>query len=144
MRERTEDLPILVESILADLARSRALSARIDVDDALLAALAKHDWPGNVRELRNYLEQMLIFQEAPPLAGASDEPTGSASAAGDDELTALPLRQAKLLLIERFEKRYVEGLLAACQGNVAEAARRAGVDRGTLFRMLRRHERSGA
>ena len=144
LRERTEDLPILVESILADLARSRALSARIDVDDALLAALAKHDWPGNVRELRNYLEQMLIFQEAPPLAGASDEPTGSVSAAGYDELTALPLRQAKLLLIERFEKRYVEGLLAACQGNVAEAARRAGVDRGTLFRMLRRHERSGA
>ena len=123
--------------LLADLARSRGLAARVEIDDAFLTALKRHDWPGNVRELRNYLEQTLIFHEAPPLAGAATTPV----AASFEGLAALPLRQAKALLTERFEKSYVEGLLAACQGNVAEAARRAGVDRGTLFRMLRRHER---
>jgi two-component system, NtrC family, response regulator GlrR len=140
LRERAEDMPVLVATLLADLARSRGLAGRVEIDDAFMEALKKHDWPGNVRELRNYLEQTLIFQEAPPLEGAATAAVAESSFQG---LTSLPLRQAKALLTERFEKSYVEGLLAACQGNVAEAARRAGVDRGTLFRMLRRHERGG-
>jgi len=141
LRERLDDLPILVQTILDDLAASRGLSARIEIDDEFLSALRKHDWPGNVRELRNYLEQTLVFQEPPPLGSTGD--IGSAPGASFEGLSTLPLRQAKALLTERFERNYVETLLSACGGNVAEAARRAGVDRGTLFRMLRRHERSG-
>jgi transcriptional regulator of acetoin/glycerol metabolism len=53
-------------------------------------------------------------------------------------LDALPLRAAKAELTERFERRYLARVLAETGGNVAEAARRAGVDRGTVFRSLRR------
>ena len=61
---------------------------------------------------------------------------GSASFEGLDRL---PLRTAKSELLERFERHYVERLLEQTGGNVAEAARRAGVDRVTLFRTIRRY-----
>lgn len=51
----------------------------------------------------------------------------------------LPLRIAKEQLLERFERDYVASLLAQTSGNVAEAARRAGIDRSTLFRTIRRY-----
>ncbi len=54
-------------------------------------------------------------------------------------LDRLPLRTAKSELLERFERHYVERLLEQTGGNVAEAARRAGVDRVTLFRTIRRY-----
>lgn len=67
---------------------------------------------------------------------------GGGHAEGEGELLAgldaLPLRAAKTELTERFERRYLARVLAETGGNVAEAARRAGVDRGTVFRTLRR------
>jgi DNA-binding NtrC family response regulator len=58
-------------------------------------------------------------------------------------LQKLPLRMAKAELLERFERQYVTQLLEQTGGNVAEAARRAGVDRVTLFRTIRRYGLKG-
>ena len=55
-----------------------------------------------------------------------------------EDIQHLPFRVAKALLVERFERRYISRLLHATGGNVAEAARRAGVDRVTLFRAIQR------
>ena len=93
-----------------------------------------------MRELRNFLEQYLVLKEAPPFE--TGEGLDAAESDGDTALLsgldALPLRAAKTELTERFERRYLARLLAETGGNVAEAARRAGVDRGTVFRTLRR------
>jgi DNA-binding NtrC family response regulator len=158
LRDRLEDLPILVRGLLESIARERGLEAHVEPDQPLLDALARHTWPGNVRELRNYLEQLLILRVAPSLSGggSGDGPSSARAArgAGDDPgrargddagvasfdgLDQLPLRTAKSELLERFERHYVEQLLEKTGGNVAEAARRAGVDRVTLFRTIRRH-----
>jgi DNA-binding NtrC family response regulator len=162
LRERLEDLALLVPVLLERIALERGIAAHLEPDAKLLDTLARHHWPGNVRELRGYLEQLVILRVAPtlpsapppaqPAAGAAAaHPARSGAAADPDaaadradgpllaELTRLPLRQAKAELLERFECRYLERLLAETGGNVAEAARRAGVDRGTLFRTLRRH-----
>jgi DNA-binding NtrC family response regulator len=118
LRERLDDLPALVPELLAAaIVRERGVDAgRGRTTTPVGGARGSHDWPGNVRELRNYLEQSGL------IAG----------------LDALPLRAAKTELVERFERRYLTRLLAESGGNVAEAARRAGVDRATVFRTLRR------
>jgi DNA-binding NtrC family response regulator len=133
LRERLEDLPQLTRALCERLGGERGIDGHVEPDAELLATLGRHRWPGNVRELRNYLEQLLVLQVPPELELAS------AAAPDDDDLWQLPLKRAKSELVERFERRYLERLLAATGGNVAEAARRAGVDRGTLFRTIRRH-----
>jgi transcriptional regulator of acetoin/glycerol metabolism len=69
---------------------------------------------------------------------AGPMPTG-VGADAFEALQRLPLRMAKAELLERFERHYVTQLLQATGGNVAEAARRASVDRVTLFRTIRRY-----
>jgi two-component system, NtrC family, response regulator GlrR len=133
LRDRLDDLPLLVPALLDDISRDRGLDAHVEPDAALLASLARHSWPGNVRELRNYLEHLVILRMPPPLE--PDETPVS----GFGALDHLPLRVAKSQLLDRFERHYVVRLLAETGGNVAEAARRAGVDRVTLFRTIRRH-----
>jgi DNA-binding NtrC family response regulator len=135
LRERLDDLPLLTRTLLDAIVEERGLQAHVELDAETLAALAHHDWPGNVRELRNYLEQLLIL-EAPPDLGARPDATTAPGFIGD--LGELPWHLAKQRLLERFERHYLEELLARTAGNVAEAARRAGVDRGTLFRSMRR------
>jgi DNA-binding NtrC family response regulator len=132
LRERLEDLAVLVPALLAGLRHDRSLDTEFAPDAATWEELRRHDWPGNVRELRNYLEQFLVLREPPALEG----PAGGAAPATADarRLTALPLKTAK----DHFERAYVEQLLAETGGNVSEAARRAGVDRVTLFRTMRR------
>ncbi len=137
LRERLEDLPMLVPALLDRIAEDRGVNVHIEPDQALFDSLAGHAWPGNVRELRNYLEHLVVLQVAPTLTASG------ASAPSADTLSCfndLPLRIAKTQLIEQFERQYIRRLLDEGQGNVAEAARRAGVDRGTLFRTLRRYK----
>jgi two-component system, NtrC family, response regulator GlrR len=158
LRERLEDMSLLVRSLLKDIAEDRNLEVHIEPDTQLIEALSRHSWPGNVRELRNYLEQLVILRTAPDLGAESDagkgKPAVDAIAAVPGEagaatagvgadafeaLQRLPLRMAKAELLERFERHYVTQLLQATGGNVAEAARRASVDRVTLFRTIRRY-----
>jgi two-component system response regulator GlrR len=145
LRERLDDLAALVPALLERIGRERGVDTALLVDEALLAALSKHLWPGNVRELRNYLEQWAVLRTPPSLTqtgarGVAAALTVASEPAGFDGLEELPLRAAKNTLLERFERHYVTRLLEETRGNVAEAARRAGVDRATLFRAIRRYE----
>jgi two-component system response regulator GlrR len=144
LRERLEDLSLLVPSLLEAIERDRGVEADVAPDDPLWTELARHDWPGNVRELRNHLEQWAILRDASiatapshvteaPLARADAAPLG-----GFEELEAMPLRAARELLLARFNQHYLAQLLKATGGNATEAARRAGIDRVTMFRLLRR------
>jgi two-component system, NtrC family, response regulator GlrR len=138
LRERLDDLPLLVPALLESIARDRGLEAHVEPDANLLASLARHSWPGNVRELRNYLEHLVILRVPPPLESAQPADTQVLESMFES-LDRLPLRMAKGELLERFERHYVTRLLGQTGGNVAEAARRAGVDRVTMFRTIRRH-----
>jgi two-component system, NtrC family, response regulator GlrR len=118
LRERVEDLPLLIEHLLAARGAGAADVARLRTP-AFLAELAAHRWPGNVRELRNYLERALAL--APGMATDAAAPRS--------------YKQAK----ERWERTYVEALLRNAHGNVTAAAREAGLDRAAFYRLLWRH-----
>ncbi len=140
LRERADDLEVLVPALVKRICSERRIPGDVPLPEDLIGMLAQHTWPGNVRELRNYLEQYVILEATPSFA--PDE--GGGGAAGEAEgamlqgLEALPLRVAKNELVERFERWYLTRLLGDTRGNVAEASRRAGVDRGTVFRTMRR------
>jgi len=132
LRERVGDLPVLVGHLLARIHASPATTAQLTAPE-FLDALAAASWPGNVRELRNHLEQCVVFGERRlPNAPRAAHPATTVD-------VALPYEVARRQAIDAFERAYVAGLLARAEGNVAVAARDAGVNRAYLYRLLRRH-----
>jgi DNA-binding NtrC family response regulator len=133
LRERREDIPMLVEAMLAE---HEARPSR-----AALELLQEHDWPGNVRELRNVIQRALAFTargavlEPAALGLEAREPSG---AAGSDEGGAY--HAAKQRLIEAWERRYVDELLKSTPNGVTGAARRSGLGRSHLYRLINKYQ----
>jgi DNA-binding NtrC family response regulator len=129
LRERLDDLALLVESGLARLS-DRLGVPRPRVSDAFLDQLGSYSWPGNVRELMNVLERVLVSYQVDVL-----EPedvagwTGTAPAAVPATAEARASEAVREIADE--EQRLRTVLLETC-GNVARAARRLGIPRGTL------------
>ena len=132
LRQRPEDLPILVDRIVATLGLADDVAARLRAP-AFVASLTRGAWPGNVRELRNYLERCAVLDD---LAAVT---LGSDAAAGGGVDVAQPFAEARDLVLAEFERRYVEQLLRVHRGNVSAAARASGIDRTYLHRLMRRH-----
>lgn len=132
LRARAADIPLLVDHLLGRLGATPELRALLTAP-AFLAELATAPWPGNVRELRNHLEQCVVYGERRAIGSIARGPTTMPPG------QSLPYELARKHAIEAFERDYVTALLAAAGDNVASAARAAGVNRGYLHRLLRRH-----
>jgi DNA-binding NtrC family response regulator len=129
LRERIEDLPLLIRGFLAAL----GLGDQHDLFPAsVLADLAAHDWPGNVRELRNHVERTIALREPLPAPNRQGQPSESVG-------THRPFKIAKDAVVDAFERNYVSDLLETAGGNVSRAARRGGMDRMYLHRLIQKH-----
>ncbi|MEZ4321185.1 MAG: sigma 54-interacting transcriptional regulator [Myxococcota bacterium] len=153
LRQRIEDLPLLVEHIIKSAPFEH--SVRGCTDD-VLRLFADYHWPGNIRELKNSVLRCIPFCDGDlidlhslpdSLRGGRTEQVLPDAEPTEDEASGLPLpdselsmREAKDQLIAAFERRYLEDLLERCDGNVSKAARSAGVDRKTITRLLKRHD----
>jgi DNA-binding NtrC family response regulator len=122
LRERKEDIPLLV---------ARFGGEGFTVDAPTLERFAQHDWPGNVRELRNAVERLKA--RADPLLAASAPKTANTTAN-----LAEPFLVQKERLVSAFERDYAELLQKASGGNLAEAARKAGLSRMAVVKLLGR------
>jgi two-component system response regulator GlrR len=140
LRERLEDIPPLVERLVASmgLAPDHGFAETLK-EKSFLADLGRHAWPGNVRELRNFLERCVALQEKAELTqlAGPDGNSGAETLAVDP---AVPLRVARERFVANFERQYLEALLERHGGNVSQAARGAGVNRAHMYRLLTRHE----
>ncbi len=132
LRERVEDVPLLVEHFLREAGHDGDVAAIFSPD--AMAELCRHRWPGNVRELRNVVEATLAMGETPSLLDAP----GARDASGD-ALLGLPYKDARRLLLDDFERRYVQRLLDDNDGNVSAAARAGRMDRTYLIKLIQRH-----
>jgi DNA-binding NtrC family response regulator len=132
LRERLEDVPLLVDRLLARMSVTDDAAAPLRAP-AFRAALLQHGWPGNVRELRNHVERALALREPLP----PDLATGGQALPALN--THLPFHLARQQWLDHFERHYAEQLLSKHGGNIAAAARECGVDRVTLYRLLWRH-----
>ncbi|WP_438009018.1 sigma 54-interacting transcriptional regulator [Sorangium sp. So ce321] len=144
LRERKEDIGLLVQCFLNELGASDKVNL---FPPEVIEDMKRYDWPGNVRELRNYVERRVVLGEgaamgatAPAERGAAppaDAPAPPADAAAAN--IEMPFKEAKDAIIDRFERDYLAALLEWSNGNVSRAARKAGLDRMYLHRLLQRH-----
>jgi DNA-binding NtrC family response regulator len=128
LRERREDIPLLVDSLVETLAVQA--NRRIEgVSQEALKRLLAYAWPGNIRELRNVLERAIVVA------------TGSLIQAGDlglpDEAHGEPTE--RLASLEDVERRHVAFVLEHTGGNVTQAARILDIDRVTLYNKIRKY-----
>jgi DNA-binding NtrC family response regulator len=113
-----------------------------------MQTLCGHAWPGNVRELQNLMEHLVVIAEPGssiqpaelPFMGGDDQPPVVASVASfggvvHDE----PYHAARDRILAEFERRYLTALVNRAAGNMSKAARLAGVDRTTLYRLMEKH-----
>ncbi|BDU78371.1 sigma-54 interaction domain-containing protein [Mesoterricola sediminis] len=126
LRERIGDLPTLCEHLLERIGHREGAPAR-DLGPDALEILAARAWPGNVRELENVLEQAMLASDAHTL--------GAADFAGLPPEAPAPAPAGSVADAERRE---LEAAIAAASGNYAEAARRLGIGRTTLYRRMAR------
>ncbi|MGV8042434.1 MAG: sigma-54-dependent transcriptional regulator [Thermoanaerobaculaceae bacterium] len=131
LAERREDVPLLAAEFMRTLAAAAGAPPKRFSDEAL-ARLQEHRWPGNVRELRNLVERLLIMAPGDEIRGVDVEPHVPARAPSP-RLELLPLKAAR----ERFEREYIESVLASTGGNMSRAARLLGLERSHLYRKLR-------
>jgi DNA-binding NtrC family response regulator len=133
LRDRGEDLVLLAEQMLSDLAVSTGRRLQ-GFSQAALDAIRRYPWPGNVRELRNAVERALVIGEGAWIE-ADDLPEFVTSVAppqpSDASLVRLPAN------LEWLEQRAIEAALQATGGNQRRAALLLGINRVTLHRKLR-------
>lgn len=129
LQERPEDIPVLAQHFLRELAESYGVDARGFSPEAMEFLVTFH-WPGNIRQLRNVVEQCLALSATSliPLSlvqkALRDAPAGF-----------LPLQEAK----EQFERNYLARLLQSTNGNVSHAAKLAKRNRTEFYRLLNRY-----
>jgi DNA-binding NtrC family response regulator len=147
LRKRLEDIPLLAEFFLKrSWERHRASGAPApQLTPDTIAFLQSRPWRGNVRELQNVIEHLAVIADGsrpiePNDIPVYDEDAGPVADAG------LPLaimneafHTAKDNLITHFEKEYLARLTARAGGNMSKAARLAGIDRTTLYRLMEKH-----
>jgi transcriptional regulator with GAF, ATPase, and Fis domain len=154
LRDRVEDIPMLVRSFLSSLPGASKLFS-----PAVLEEMQLHDWPGNVRELKNYVERSIVLDDVPPPSRRSgtiravtfppvdngDPPNADARLElreGEpprSDASDTPFRIAKEAAIAAFEKSYLGPLIERCNGNVSQAARAAKMDRMYLHQLAQKY-----
>jgi two-component system response regulator AtoC len=122
LRERREDLPQLVRTLLAR--RKRA------IDPIAMRMLAEHDWPGNIRELRNVIDRAVLIEDSDVITPESLPPLTS------DFVVAATRQQWSL---DELEARYIREVLRQTKANYSQAARILGINRKTLLEKRRRY-----
>ncbi|HEX4449808.1 MAG TPA: sigma 54-interacting transcriptional regulator [Kofleriaceae bacterium] len=140
LRDRREDIPLLIDHMLHKLA---PLGEGAVLGDATRGALMAHDWPGNVRELRNVIERALALGADPGMlvAPLGPEPTqkGVQLSSAIEFDPGVSFRDTKERWTELFERRYLTWLLRRAEGNISKAARDADMDRKYLHKLLRKY-----
>ena len=151
LRQRPDDIATLAKHFLTHFwARHRKPGAAIpQLDAESIAFLQSRPWRGNVRELQNVIEHVSVIAEPGRVIRPDDIPLYDEGHDGGTEggngtgfpagLMSEAFHSAKDRLVAMFEREYLTRLAARTAGNMSKAARLAGVDRTTLYRLMEKH-----
>jgi len=149
LRERPEDIPLLAEYFLSTywVRHRKKGEAFPKLSEGAIRSLCTHSWRGNVRELQNVIEHVAVLAEPSsnirpedlPLATETRPSTGQTPASLISTMLEESYHVARERVITQFEMQYLTWLLSRASGNMSKAARIAGVDRTTLYRLMERH-----
>lgn len=129
LRERREDIPMLVNHFLNQLAARDGSTPKAYAPEAM-SLLVSADWPGNIRQLQNVVESNVALAPAKVISAQQAE-----RALGDMPRSLPSYRQARA----DFTRAYLSRLLLICDGNISEAARLAQRNRTDMYKLLAKH-----
>jgi len=135
LRDRKEDIPLLVNHFLKEISLKEGMGKKTIADDAL-AILMEHDWPGNVRELKNIVDRLVIMTPSDVITG-DDTPflmkESQELKLDDSYLFPSSFKTAKM----EFEKRFIARKLQENNGNVSKTAELIGLERSNLHKKIK-------
>ncbi|HOX27640.1 MAG TPA: sigma-54 dependent transcriptional regulator [bacterium] len=144
LRERIEDIPQLARHFT--LKYSEKIDKNITgISDEVITIFSRHAWPGNVRELENIVERAVIFCDSSSIL-PHHLPDGMTSDsqnpcfATEHSFKNMSYKDAKNAIVKNFNREYIVNLIKNCGGNISEASRKSGIDRGGLYRLIRKYE----
>ncbi len=140
LRERREDIPVLVRAFL----RKHAPGGKGSISDEALDWLCAQRWRGNARELENVVERTLALADGPDV-GLADLPMGKPEAGGAlSPETFLKAAAARRTSLQELEDQYLKAVLESVGGNKLQASKILGIDRKTLYRRTERLARAAS
>ena len=131
LRERSEDIPSLIEHFAQEVSQRHGVSMK-RFESVVLSALCAYEWPGNVRELRNVVEGLVLMATGDTIS-ISDLPA---------ELTSsrwAPVAPAGVMDLESAERDAIAGAVTACHGNLTLAARQLRISKSTLYIKVKKY-----
>lgn len=136
LRDRLEDIPLLVDDFLQELSQESTLG-RKEIDPEVLGLLKRYDWPGNVRELKNFVERLVIMTPG-RIIRRGDLPADfvrqlGRAPAGEDPFRYPTLKEARFY----FEREYLLRKLEENDWNVSLTAQNVGLERSHLHRKMK-------
>jgi diguanylate cyclase (GGDEF)-like protein len=136
LRDRKEDIPLLVQRLLEDARTHDGREVKLDKD--ALRAILRYDWPGNVRQLQNFIEKTTLLIEGNTIRAEhvtldGERPRGGTT--GISRLFEIDYSEAK----QAFAREYLKAVLARNGGNVTRAAAEATIVRSSFHKMMRKH-----
>ena len=135
LRERVEDIPVLVGRFLAK--QSLEQKKRVaSVDPTAMKALMRYGWPGNVRELSNVIERAVLLADGETVSMADLPLEIRGESFPEDDCN---LENA----LAAFERKHIASVLATCEGNRESAAKALGISPATLYRRLEKLDLKG-
>ncbi len=142
LRERKEDIPLLVESFLKYFAQANGKKIT-GMDDDALASLVRYDWPGNVRELKNIIERMVVLATVERLHASNipedirDPQPSTVKNFSHAQAQERPLSAQSL---QEMERHFIQHILGEVKGNKSLAAKKLGISRRTLYRKIEEYK----
>jgi Nif-specific regulatory protein len=133
LRERPEDIPLLIDYLLQRISQERGRPAP-RMERAVRTLLERYEWPGNVRQLENTLQRLVLL--------AGDGPITAAELESDDAFRETLLTSegaAPTFSLDRGVGDQLRRALAAAEGNRARAAKLLGISRATIYRKIKQH-----
>jgi DNA-binding NtrC family response regulator len=140
LRERPEDIPILVEHFLERYCKEFH-RPRKTVTPTLMNLFMSNPWRGNVRELENIVSRSVLLSQG-DVIGPEDinwKPDTSRDCLVAKEVETLTYKEAKRRVLESFHREYLTGILTRHDGNITRAAKDCGLERQALQQVLRRY-----
>jgi DNA-binding NtrC family response regulator len=150
LRERPDDIPVLARHFLEYFWRRHVgpeVPCPVLTDEAVMA-LRLHPWPGNVRELKNVMEHAVVMLDSQTEVGPADLPVlgeglqldlGGDGEEGGETPFNMGYHSAWDQVLGEFERGYLQRVVTRTRGKVEDAARMAGVDPTTLYRLMDKH-----
>ncbi|ADG83821.1 sigma-54-dependent Fis family transcriptional regulator [Thermincola potens] len=132
LRERKEDIPLLIGHFMEKMSIEKRVSPKI-VSDEAMEALVAYDWPGNVRELENVLERAMIIADGNIIKLEHLPAQVRVNSRPGEEVKIKPLKQA----VQELEKSMIENALKLTNNNRVNAAELLGIPRATLYQKLK-------